>query len=211
MAYIYKITNQINNKVYIGKTEDTIEKRFKEHCKASTKTKEKHRPLYAAMKKYGVENFTVELIEKVKLEDSLEERECYWIDYFNSFKEGYNATRGGDGRHYADYELIFNLYSKENKTCNEIHEITKYDIATIRRALNHYGIDKEQRISDGYEKERQKKQRKVAKLDLKTEEIIEVYNSISEAERCNGNSRHISSVCNGKRKTCKGYKWKFLD
>lgn len=211
MAYIYKITNQINGKVYIGKTEDTIEKRFKEHCKAATRTKEKHRPLYAAMRKYGTENFSVELVEKVNPNDNLEEKECYWIDYFKSYEEGYNATKGGDGKYYADYELIFNLYEKENKTCNEICKITGYDIVTIRRALNHYGIDKEQRIANGYEKEKQKIQRKVAKLDPKTEEIIEIYKSIKEAEEYNGNTRHISSVCNGKRKTCKGYKWRFLD
>ena len=46
--------------------------------------------------------------------------------------------------------------------------------------------------------------------DIKTNEVIEVYPSIQEAERANGNTRHIAEVCKGKRKTCKGYKWKYI-
>lgn len=49
MAYIYKITNDINDKVYIGKTEFAIEKRFKEHCQDALKAKSDNRPLYSAM------------------------------------------------------------------------------------------------------------------------------------------------------------------
>ena len=64
MAYIYQITNNINGKIYIGKTEFSIEKRFQEHCRDCFKRKTEHRPLYAAMRKYGIENFSVALIEK---------------------------------------------------------------------------------------------------------------------------------------------------
>ena len=63
MAYIYQITNKINNKIYIGKTEFSIEKRFKEHCKDAYDNKKEKRPLYAAMRKYGIENFEISLIE----------------------------------------------------------------------------------------------------------------------------------------------------
>ena len=51
----------------------------------------------------------------------------------------------------------------------------------------------------------------VGKVDIITGEILEVYNSVNEAERDNGNTRHIAEVCNGKRKTCKGFKWIFLE
>ena len=60
MAYIYKITNTINGKMYIGKTELTIEKRFQQHCKDSQRDKMSNRPLYKAMRKYGVEFFSIE-------------------------------------------------------------------------------------------------------------------------------------------------------
>jgi group I intron endonuclease len=64
MAYIYMITNEINGKVYVGKTEESIQKRFVEHCADSKKERNKNRPLYRAMNKYGVENFTIHLLEE---------------------------------------------------------------------------------------------------------------------------------------------------
>ena len=83
MAYIYKITNNINGKIYIGKTEFSVEKRFREHCLDYKKERFEKRPLYSAMNKYGIENFSVETIEET---DNPEEREKYWIEYFGSFK-----------------------------------------------------------------------------------------------------------------------------
>ena len=50
----------------------------------------------------------------------------------------------------------------------------------------------------------------VAKLNVNTEEVLEIYLCIADAERANGNSGHIGDVCKGKRKTCKGFKWKYL-
>ena len=104
LGYIYKIKNDINNKVYIGKTtKATIKERFEEHLNDYKKRQEEHRPLYTAMKKYGTEHFYIEEIEKVDI-CKLEEREKYWINYYNSYKNGYNATLGGDGKILYDYE-----------------------------------------------------------------------------------------------------------
>lgn len=61
------------------------------------------------MRKYGAENFTIEEIEKT---DNPEDRERYWIEYFSSFKNGYNATIGGDGRPYIDYDLVVATYKE---------------------------------------------------------------------------------------------------
>ena len=93
MAYIYQITNNINGKIYIGKTEFSLEKRFKEHCKDAFKREDEKRPLYAAMRKYGIENFKISLIEET---ENPEEREIFWIEQKRSFKNGYNATIGVD-------------------------------------------------------------------------------------------------------------------
>ena len=109
MAYIYKITNTINGKMYIGKTELTIEKRFQQHCKDSQRDKMSNRPLYKAMRKYGVEFFSIEEIEET---DSPEEREIYWIEFYGTFKNGYNATMGGDGKKYIDYDLVVATYQE---------------------------------------------------------------------------------------------------
>lgn len=202
MAYIYKIVNDINNKVYVGKTSYSIDKRFKEHCRDSQKERNEKRPLYLAMNKYGIEHFHIFLLEET---DNPEEQEKFWIEKLQSFKYGYNATMGGDGAKYADYDLIYSLY-KTGKTYQEIAEITKYGIKTIGRALSEKGISKQERKIQGHEH----LFKAVAKLDPKTEEILEVYSSISEAERANGNTKHISSVCRGKRKTCQGFKWKYI-
>lgn len=70
MAYIYKIYNDINEKVYIGKTNYSIQKRFQEHCRDSKKDKDERRPLYNAMNKYGIEHFFIEEIEECSIEDS---------------------------------------------------------------------------------------------------------------------------------------------
>lgn len=63
-SIIYKITNDINDKVYIGKTTLSIEERFKEHCLDSKRNVKEKRPLYSAMRKYGQEHFKIELIEE---------------------------------------------------------------------------------------------------------------------------------------------------
>ena len=114
MAIIYKITNQINGKVYIGETlKDSIDVRWKEHKRDRTKRKNEKRPLYDAMNKYGIENFTIEEIDRCKAEE-VQTYERYWINKYRSYIgfedcNGYNATLGGDGTNYADYELIFQL------------------------------------------------------------------------------------------------------
>ena len=203
MAYIYKITNDINDKIYIGKTEFSIEKRFAEHCRDAFRERNEKRPLYAAMRKYGIEHFHCELIEET---NQPEEREKFWIEAFGSYRYGYNATRGGDGKAYADYDLINQLYD-QNLTMREIQRITNYDLLTIRTALSRNGITRDLRLSRGHQVQR----KRVAKIDKITNEILCVYPSIAEAEHGNGNTRHIADVCKGKRKTCKGFKWAYID
>lgn len=207
MSYIYKITNNINGKIYIGKTlKDNVEKRWKEHLSDYDKERCEKRPLYDAMKKYGIENFQIEAIEECN-ENILSEREIYWIEYYGSFKNGYNATKGGDGRPYADYDLIFYLW-EIGKTLKEIQQITGYAKETISTALTVNNISKEERIKRSHEC----RQKGCAMLDKDTEEIIKVFSSLQDARNYLKVSKggHISDVCKGKRKTAYGYKWKYL-
>ena len=89
---IYKIENIINGKIYVGKTQRTVEERFKEHAR--------HNKTYIskAIQKYGKENFQIEVIEICNNVDDLDERERYWINFFNcKVPNGYNFTDGGEG------------------------------------------------------------------------------------------------------------------
>ena len=164
------------------------------------------------MKKYGVDNFTIEQVEECPLED-LSDKEIYWIQYYDTFHNGYNATYGGDGRQYVDYDIIYELF-QQGKTCKEIHEITKHDYRTIANALNNKGIDSKEireRAAERIRRGAEKRSKPVARLDKNTGEILEVFNSIHEADRIYKTGiGNISNVCQGKRKTAAGYEWKYI-
>lgn len=92
--YIYKIINIINNKCYIGQSKD-YEKRWKEHKYLLNNNKHDNKHLQNAWNKYGEKNFKIEVIEYVK---NYNEREIYWISFYNSTNEqyGYNIMTGGE-------------------------------------------------------------------------------------------------------------------
>lgn len=95
---IYRIINNINQKSYIGKSED-IEKRIKHHkMRYCMNGKDFNKHLYKAMRKYGIENFTFSIVEVLDENQDINEKEKYWIQYYDTYgKNGYNETCGGDG------------------------------------------------------------------------------------------------------------------
>lgn len=116
---IYKITNNINQKSYIGKS-IRIEERWRYHKNNFNNSQDYNKLLYQAFRKYGIENFSFEILEKCDSNDIefLNEREQYWIKYYNTFgSNGYNATLGGDGG--KTYEQ--GVFSKE-----EVCKIRQY-------------------------------------------------------------------------------------
>ena len=99
MIGIYKITNQINGKIYIGQSID-IELRWKAHQTRfnNPNSHEYDYHLYRSMRKYGLDNFSFELVELCE-KDELNDRERYWIKYYDSYNNGYNETEGGNSVH----------------------------------------------------------------------------------------------------------------
>jgi group I intron endonuclease len=94
MALVYKITNQVNGKVYIGVTTRTLHERWLEHTAPSRRIF----PLHKALDKYGKENFTIEEVLASENLDEILAKEIELISFYNSYdKGGYNATFGGEG------------------------------------------------------------------------------------------------------------------
>ena len=95
MIGIYKIENKENKMVYIGQSIN-IEKRWSNHrsCAFNQNSKDYNIPLYRDFRKYGIDKFNFEVIEEC-LKDELDIKEQYWIEYFNSFYNGYNESFGG--------------------------------------------------------------------------------------------------------------------
>lgn len=204
-GFIYKITNKVNNKIYIGKTMTSIEKRFQEHIRESRKERTENRPLYRAIRKYGKENFTIELVESCPIE-ILSDREIYWIDYFSSYKEGYNATLGGDGKPLYDY----NIFVKEFLSGKNIKDIAKeYNCCadTVSAAVKLAGLDSNQNAHI----------KGILMKDIKGK-VLQTFVSRSQAAEWliqNGYSKTskgkvasvIGRVANHKRKSAYGFMW----
>ena len=134
---IYKITNQVNNKVYIGLTTESLQKRW---CGHKVDSKKKNSHLYISMRKYGIENFTIEIIDETDSFEKLGELERYYIKQYNSQDPnyGYNITAGGesnqlDGNPKAKLTLsdVINIriaYRDCKLTCKQVYENYKHKI-----------------------------------------------------------------------------------
>lgn len=89
--WIYKITNIQNNKVYIGQTIQPINQRFHRHLNdAVNNILDTH--FARAIRKYGKDSFIIEEIDTAQTQDELNQKEQYWIRFYNSVEEGYNET-----------------------------------------------------------------------------------------------------------------------
>lgn len=107
MIGIYKVTNKLNGKVYIGQSIN-IKQRWKQHRTNATVRKES---LYLAFQKYGLENFSFEVLETCQ-EKELDEKEQYYISYYNSYNNGYNMTLGGQNNKVFYSDIICQLWDK---------------------------------------------------------------------------------------------------
>ena len=213
MSYIYKIKNSKNSKLYIGKTEFSLEQRFEEHCRESRRQRV-NRPLYNAMNKYGIENFSIEKIEECTSEIS-GLREQYWIGFYHSYSNGYNATLGGEGKTIYDHKEIIALLSK-NPIASEVALIIGCSSDTVRDIAKANNIQLITPLSQNVNPKK-----RIQQLSLVQEEIQEFDSVASAAKWCfeeqkcktlnSGVRSHIAECANFKRKTAYGYIWRYID
>ena len=216
LAFIYEIINDVNNKRYIGKTEFDIYKRFSEHCNDAFRERNENRPLYRAMRKYGIEHFHIFLIEET---DNPEEREAYWINAKKSFHYGYNATLGGDGKRFLDYDLIIKTY-KEVQNLKETAKICNVSADSVRNILRLNNI----KIKSSMDIAKETYNRMVAMYDKENHSmLIKTFTSLSEAAKylidnkitsstkINGIITHIVNVCKCNRESSYGFWWRYID
>lgn len=148
---IYKITNKVNNKVYIGQTRYTLEFRWRQH-----QHKKDNTHFHNAIRKYGPENFSVEVLEECDYED-LNSKEIFYIAKYNSFAEGYNLTLGGDGNRRLlldnKYDEIQELYLSGFSSVKiaELYDVDKASILKILKSLgvklrnNHLNLNRQEK------------------------------------------------------------------
>lgn len=175
MGFIYKITNNINQKSYIGKTERDIQVRYKEHLRHKDYL---DLPLYRAFRKYGTENFSISQIEECDNKD-LDNREIYWINYYKTYSNGYNCTGGGEGgikTYEEDLDEIIQRYQNGERLdllCKEYH----HDYNSIKPHLEEKGVTIETHAGP------KKLSKQIVQIDPNTKQIINIYPSISAAAR----------------------------
>lgn len=135
MSLVYKISTTESESLYIGKTVQTLEERFKQHL-YNAKNDKSNNHFYNAINKYGPDTFTCELVEEIEV-DLLSEREKFWIKTFDTFNNGYNSTEGGEGlegfSHSDETKKLISesskgrLHSEETKKkLSEFHKGSKW-------------------------------------------------------------------------------------
>lgn len=169
IGYVYRITNLINNKIYIGITTCSIKKRWNEHKHSYLKNK-KSTHLYSALKKYGHENFKIESIKKCYSYNQLYRSEIFFIKKFNSNNRliGYNNSTGGE---YSSKGMKHSEATK--KKLSEIQKGKHYSPATeFGKGEKHFNYGR--RLADCI-KEKISKSNKGKKLSEETKEKLRKY------------------------------------
>lgn len=211
MVGIYKITNTLNDKCYIGQSID-IETRWIQHIHEGKHNTQKGK-LYPAIFQNGIENFIFEVIEECPLDQEiLNKKERYWIKFYNSFEDGYNSTIGGQGEDSWTYnpDLICQLWDKGYST-GEIVQVIGCSHTTVQSRLKNYKNynSEESRFRSHCLNTQTSFAKDVPIYQYSINgNYIASYHSISQAARAvNGMKNNIISCLNNSQKLAYGYQW----
>lgn len=228
MGIIYKVTNQENGKIYIGQTIQTLnERKNKHYYKARQEEYTTH--FINALRKYPEEVFIWEIIDEAETKKALDEKEKYWIAYYNSVEKGYNTKDGGQTIVVTDKFLkqcgSYPFYAfdlKGNKLGEFLNQrefsrqygVGKGDIYRMLHNQTYYCngvicIDKEtfteKRLQECIKHAQMKTTPFIAR-NIETGEVFGPFTNKTECKKILGlKSNHISEVLEKKRKTQEGY------
>lgn len=215
--WIYCITNQTTGKKYVGKTKRPVSTRWAVHCYDAFKRRlDTH--FARAIRKHGKEDFHAEILESCPEPTSCE-REKWWIDTLDTYHNGYNSTKGGDGgagtkwsdeaRERQSQSRMGMKFSAEHKAnLSKAHKgKASWNKGVVGSANPLTGRKRPKdvcvRISKG-------KAKKVQQLTL-SGELLATFASLQEAARALGISRpNISKCCVGLRQKAGGFRWRHV-
>ena len=191
---IYKSTNKITGKIYIGQTTQTLENRIKNHVKESDKNKK--RPFLLSLKKYGIENFIFEVIDCANNLDELNDKEIYWIDYYKSTTpNGYNITGGGQGKKMIRTEELTKRISKGLINSEKWQKIKNSQEFKDKMVKNFYGSNKGKKFSKEHkEKIWGKNKQRVLDFNKTTAKKWIVVNENNNIIRLTGKEEYFNSI-----------------
>lgn len=200
MGVIYKVTCCVNNKIYIGQTRQNFNERRRQHEKVEDQTL-----FHRALKKYHPDNFLWEIIEECD-DELLNQRERYWIAFYNSYGAGYNMTPGGD----QDYQGL-KKWMEANPDKMRLNG---------SRNLKNFWLERPEEAMEVRNRAAQKAVEKTKK-PVRCIELNLTFESLSDAARWSAtpnnpnrlatSAQHISRVCHGRRKTTGGYHWEYVE
>lgn len=203
MYYIYKVTNTINNKNYIGQTHRTVKQRWSEHCCDARNNYDKTY-FHKAIRKYGEDSFIVEIITKTNSQEECNYLEQLFINIFRTTNHnyGYNLARGGKSSALFDYNLMNQLWN-DGKALYEIAGELNCTSTTVAYAVA------DNITYSANEAKRRGNQRKIAiKQYNENRELIKIYDSaISIAKELDCSEQTILKCIREKTYSALGYYW----
>lgn len=211
MAIIYKITNLINNKIYIGETIRNLNVRWNEHKSEALGGRHGYTyHLHNAMRKYGIDNFTIEIIDNCPDgERFLLESE--YIQKYNSNNPeiGYNTVIEGTGRTLISTDAILEAW-EEGLTINDTAKLLGVHKSTISKRLHANNITDEEIQERRGESVKQRCSRPVLQYDLQGN-LIKRWPSASSCQEDGYTQSEISSCCRQEIRIAYNYLWKYED
>ena len=238
-VFIYKITNTINDKVYVGQTASKPNKRWSKHKCDLRKRKHCNLHLQSAWNKYGETSFVFEVIEQFDSEMNfdLNNLERYWIKHYDSMnpKKGYNKTEGGDGcigykhtqehKDYISKKLKGRIFSDEHKRRLSVSLIghdngwtgrnhsneTKLKISKSKLGKQRTLSSCEKQSLSTKGKSQPSKRKTVKGKNLMTSQEVVFESQKAAASFIECDYQLISRICTGRMKSTKGWSFSFMD